>query len=79
MNCDKCTGALPAAAMSRRSILSRFGMGLGGMALANLVNPSSVLRTMAIVRQAEIEVGEVRAPSAHLDQSSPSNVATTIL
>jgi len=30
------------------------------------VNPSSVLRTMAIVRQAEIEVGEVQAPSAHL-------------
>jgi pyruvate,water dikinase len=30
------------------------------------VNPSSVLRTMAIVRRAEIEVGEVQAPSAHL-------------
>ena len=30
------------------------------------VNPSSVLRTMAIVRQAEIEVGEIQAPSAHL-------------
>ena len=29
------------------------------------VNPSSVLRTMAIVRQAEIEVGDVQAPQAH--------------
>ena len=44
MNCPKCTGALPTAGMSRRGVLSRFGMGLGGIALANLVNPASVLR-----------------------------------
>jgi hypothetical protein len=29
--------------MSRRSVLNRFGMGLGGIALANLVNPAGVL------------------------------------
>ena len=38
--CRQCTGALPAAGMSRRALLNRFGMGLGGMALANLVNPA---------------------------------------
>src|ERR1700752_5339824 len=39
MSCQKCVGPLSAALMSRRDVLSRFGMGLGGMALANLVNP----------------------------------------
>ena len=38
--CRQCTGALPAAGLSRRALLNRFGMGLGGMALANLVNPA---------------------------------------
>src|SRR3990170_3527054 len=37
--CRQCAGALPAGGMSRRSVVNRFGMGLGGMALANLVNP----------------------------------------
>jgi hypothetical protein len=40
MTCDKCVGALPLVGMSRRAVLNRFGMGLGGIALANLVNPS---------------------------------------
>jgi len=35
-----CTGPLPAAGLSRRTFLNRFGMGLGGMALANLLNPA---------------------------------------
>ena len=39
MSCQKCVGALPAAGLSRRAVLNRFGMGLGGIALANLVNP----------------------------------------
>ena len=38
--CAQCAGALPAAGMSRRSVLNRFGMGLGGIALAGLVNPA---------------------------------------
>ena len=44
MTCPKCIGALPAAGMSRRAVLDRFGMGLGGIALANLVNPVARLR-----------------------------------
>ncbi|MGB2714254.1 MAG: DUF1501 domain-containing protein [Vicinamibacterales bacterium] len=38
-DCHKCVGALPLAGMSRREVLNRFGMGLGGIALANLINP----------------------------------------
>jgi hypothetical protein len=37
-----CVGPLPAAHLSRRQVLSRFGLGLGGVALANLVNPAGV-------------------------------------
>src|SRR3970040_107825 len=43
MNNQVCTGPLPAAGLSRRAFLNRFGMGLGGIALANLVNPSGLL------------------------------------
>ena len=43
MSCQKCVGALPAAGLSRRAVLNRFGLGLGGMALANLVNPTTLL------------------------------------
>ena len=39
MSCQKCVGPLPAASMSRRDVLSRFGMGLGGMALAEPRQP----------------------------------------
>src|SRR5688572_24123044 len=35
-----CTGPLPAAGLSRRGFLNRFGMGLGGLALANLISPA---------------------------------------
>ncbi|TAK90330.1 MAG: DUF1501 domain-containing protein, partial [Verrucomicrobia bacterium] len=34
-----CTGPLPAAGLSRRAFLNRFGMGLGGIALANMIQP----------------------------------------
>ena len=39
MSCRNCVGAVPAAGLSRRAVLNRFGMGLGSMALANLINP----------------------------------------
>jgi hypothetical protein len=42
MTCHKCVGAIPAAGLSRRAVLNRFGLGLGGMALAHLINPSSL-------------------------------------
>lgn len=38
-----CTGPLPAAGLSRRTFLNRFGMGLGGLALANLMKPANLL------------------------------------
>ena len=34
-----CTGPVPAAGLTRRHFLNRFGMGLGGIALAHLLNP----------------------------------------
>jgi len=37
-----CTGPLPAAGLSRRAFLNRFGMGLGGLALANLISPAGL-------------------------------------
>lgn len=42
MNHQVCTGPLPAAGLSRRTFLNRFGLGLGGIALANLVNPAGL-------------------------------------
>jgi hypothetical protein len=38
-----CVGPLPAAHLSRRQVLAQFGLGLGGVALANLVNPANAL------------------------------------
>src|SRR5213592_3421792 len=35
-----CTGPLSTAGLSRRHFLNRFGMGLGGIALAHLLGPS---------------------------------------
>src|SRR5690606_31733617 len=43
MNTQICTGPLPAAGLSRRGFLNRFGMGLGGIALANLLSPTRLL------------------------------------
>ena len=39
MNFPLCTGPLPAFDLSRRQFLNRFGLGLGGIALAELLNP----------------------------------------
>jgi hypothetical protein len=39
MSTHHCTGHLPTAGLSRRALLSRVGLGLGGIALADLVNP----------------------------------------
>ena len=43
MNPQICTGPLPAAGLSRRGFLNRFGLGLGGLALANLIQPAKLL------------------------------------
>ena len=42
MNPQICTGPLPAAGLSRRGFLNRFGLGLGGLALANLMQPATL-------------------------------------
>ncbi len=42
MNAPLCTGPLPAIGLSRRQFLNRFGLGLGGLALADLLGPTSV-------------------------------------
>ena len=42
MSCAKCVGAAPLAGLSRRAVLNRFGMGLGGIAVANLINPAGL-------------------------------------
>src|SRR5688500_5504594 len=42
MSCDRCVGPLPAAGLTRRAVLNRFGMGLGGIAVANLINPAGL-------------------------------------
>lgn len=39
--CPQCTGPAPLDGLSRRAFLSRFGMGLGGLALGSLMNPAS--------------------------------------
>ena len=41
MNNQVCVGPLSAAGLSRRAFLNRFGMGLGGVALAHLIHPAS--------------------------------------
>jgi hypothetical protein len=46
-----CTGPLPIDAMNRRAFLNRFGLGLGGIALATLMNP---LRAVAANHQSPI-------------------------
>ncbi|HMO64536.1 MAG TPA: DUF1501 domain-containing protein, partial [Verrucomicrobiota bacterium] len=40
MKLPRCPGHVPATDLSRRAFLSRFGLGLGGVALAHLLNPS---------------------------------------
>ncbi len=42
-----CTGPLPTANLSRRAFLNRFGMGLGGIALANLLSPARLFGATA--------------------------------
>ena len=40
MSCHKCVGPIPSVGLSRRAVLERFGLGLGGIALSSLVNPA---------------------------------------
>lgn len=47
MKPELCVGPEPAASLSRRQFLNRFGMGVGGLALASLVHPARALGSSA--------------------------------
>ncbi len=48
MNNPLCTGPLPALGLSRRHFLNQFGLGLGGMALADLLGSDQTLGADAL-------------------------------
>jgi hypothetical protein len=62
MPCHKCVGAIPAAGLSRRAVLNRFGMGLGGIALGNLVNPQSLTLAAQIRQDRGVLDGQFHVP-----------------
>ena len=41
MERSPCTGPAPLGGLSRREVLGRFGLGLGGMALAHILEPKA--------------------------------------
>ena len=43
-----CTGSIPLDGLSRRDWLNRFGLGMGGVALAHLMNPARTLASTAM-------------------------------
>jgi hypothetical protein len=47
MTIPRCPGPLPASGLSRRQLLARFGMGLGGLALADLLAADEARSTSA--------------------------------
>jgi hypothetical protein len=54
-----CTGPLPSLGLSRRHFLNRFGMGLGGIALAHLLSPA---KTFAAVNSTPHHAGVITTP-----------------
>ena len=76
MSCQKCVGALPAAGLSRRAVLGRFGLGLGGMALANLVNPMPVLGSTLTAADRGVLGGQLHFPAT---AKRPAGVTATVL
>ncbi len=58
-----CTGPLPAAGLSRRGFLNRFGMGLGGLALANLMSPANLFSAAAPKLDRGILNGQLHFPA----------------
>src|SRR5436309_861689 len=64
MNTPLCTGPLPADGLSRREFLNRFGLGLGGIALAHLLNPARALAASAAGPNRGVLGGTHFAPQA---------------
>lgn len=61
MSFPLCTGRVPGTDLSRRAFLNRFGLGLGGIALAHLLNPPRSLA--ATVRDAGVLGGPLHHPA----------------
>ena len=58
-----CTGPMPAAGLSRRAFLNRFGLGMGGVALANLINPTGLIASAAAGADRGILGGQLHFPA----------------
>jgi hypothetical protein len=63
MNCRHCAGALPVAGLSRRELLNRVGLGLGGMALAGLVRPDAAIADAAQAADRGVLNGQLHQPA----------------
>ena len=63
MNSSPCTGHVPATDLSRRQLLNRFGLGLGGMALATLLNPASASTAAAAAGDLGVLGGKLHFPA----------------
>ena len=68
MSNHRCTGAMPAAGLSRRAVLNRFGLGLGGIALSDLCHPvgASAAPPPPLDGQAKLAVERFQAISIDL-------------
>lgn len=64
MNDPLCTGPVPAIHLTRRGFLNRFGMGLGGIALAHLLNPRTSVAAPAATASSDhgILAGQFHVP-----------------
>ncbi len=62
MSCAKCVGAVPLAGLSRRAVLNRFGMGLGGIAVANLINPAGLIASASAGQDRGVLDGRFHVP-----------------
>ena len=62
MPCAKCVGPVPIAGLSRREMLNRFGLGLGGMALANLINPAALIASVSDGQDRGVLNGQFHVP-----------------
>ena len=53
----RCTGSAPSAGLSRRTLLNHVGMGLGGLALADLLQPARLLAATQPAHATQAQAG----------------------
>ncbi len=63
MNTPTCTGPVPTKGLSRRQFLDRFGLGLGGIALANLLNPARAFADPSLAQTSHGVLGQPHFPA----------------